>query len=144
MFHAGLPSHLMSVEERALDPSDWPSRMLAYLKHSVHMAESSGVGRDRLMTDPGIGFDMTPETSVMVLKQSGCLRSMGLPILFGTSRKRFIGHLLEGRPVDGRLMGTAASVCFAITAGADFVRVHDVAEMVDAVKVMDALYRERG
>lgn len=144
MFHPGLPAHLLSDDEKALDPTDWPSRMLAYLQQSIQLAESEGVGRDRLITDPGIGFDMTPETSVTVLKQSGCLQSLGLPVLIGTSRKRFIGHLLDGRPVDSRLMGTAASVCFAITAGADFVRVHDVAEMVDIVKVMDALYRERG
>ena len=144
MFHPGLPAHLLSEEEKALEPTDWPSRMLAYLRQSIHLAESAGVGRDRLMTDPGIGFDMTPETSVTVLRQSSCLRGLGLPVLIGTSRKRFIGHLLGSRPIDGRLMGTAASVCYAITAGADFVRVHDVAEMVDLVKVMDALYREGG
>lgn len=144
MFHPGLPAHHLTDEESSIDPTDWTSRMLAYLRQSVHLADSAGIGRDRLIVDPGIGFDMTPETSVAVLKQSGCLRDLGLPILIGTSRKRFIGHLLGGRPIDGRLMGTAASVCFAITAGADFVRVHDVAEMVDIVKVMDALYRERG
>lgn len=143
MHHPGLPAPFRTEAELKLDQSDWSGRMLAYLAVSIQMAVDQGISREQLMTDPGIGFDMTPETSVEVLKQSGCLSTFGLPFLIGTSRKRLISHLLGGRPVDGRLMGTAASVCYAITRGADFVRVHDVAEIVDTVRVMDALYRER-
>lgn len=143
MHHPGLADSLKTEIERQLDSSDWPSRMQAYLRVSLQIAAEHGISRDRLMTDPGIGFAMSPETSVDVLRQCGSLSTLGLPFLIGTSRKRMIAHLLGGRPIESRLMGTAASVCFAITAGADFVRVHDVAEIVDTVRVMDALYRKR-
>lgn len=143
MHHPGLPDPLKTEHERQLDPSDWPGRMLTYLRVSLQIASKHGISRERLMTDPGIGFAMSPETSVDVLRQCGSLSALGLPFLIGTSRKRLIAHLLGGRPIESRLMGTAASVCFAITAGADFVRVHDVAEIVDTVRVMDALYRKR-
>ena len=143
MHHPGLPDSLKTEPERQMDPSDWPGRMQAYLRISLQIAAEHGIRRDRLMTDPGIGFAMSPEISIDVLRQCGSLSALGLPFLIGTSRKRLIAHLLGGRPVESRLMGTAASVCFAITAGADFVRVHDVAEIVDTVRVMDALYRKR-
>jgi dihydropteroate synthase len=66
---------------------------------------------------------------------------LGCPILVGTSRKSLIGWLLDERPVEGRLLGTAATVAWSITAGADIVRVHDVAEIRDVTRVMDALAR---
>lgn len=143
MHHPGLPVGLLTESERQLSQQDWPARMLAYLRASIQTAVDHGISRERLMTDPGIGFDMTPETSIEVLRQSNCLRALALPFLIGTSRKRLISQMLGGRQVQDRLMGTAASVCFSITAGADFVRVHDVGEIVDTVRVMDMLYRER-
>jgi len=143
MHHPGLSPDLFSEQERLLDRSDWQARMLAYLETSIQIAQGCGIDRDRLMTDPGIGFGMSPEESIDILRQTGCLGRLGLPFLVGTSRKRLIAHMLGGRPVEGRLMGTAASVCYAIAIGADFVRVHDVAEIVDTVRVMDMLYRER-
>ena len=142
MHHAGLSPELLTEEERQLDRLDWSSRMTHYLRLSIQKAIDCGIERTRLMTDPGIGFHMTPDESIQALRQCACLRSLGLPFLVGTSRKRLISHILGGRPVEERLMGTAATVCYAITAGADFVRVHDVAE-TDTVRVMDALYRER-
>jgi dihydropteroate synthase len=143
MHYAGLSTDLLTASEKRLDQSDWQSRMLCYLHESIQRATDSGIARTRLMTDPGIGFNMTPEMSIEVLRQIGYLKSLGLPILIGVSKKRLISHILGGRLVHERLMGTAAAVCFAIMNGADFVRVHDVAEIADAVRVMDTLYRER-
>ncbi len=142
MFNPAYESDQASTESRKSSPDDWAARMTSFLRRSVDLAVAAGIGRDRLMIDPGIGFAMTPEASIDFMRQSGSLRSLGHAILVGPSRKRFIGQILGGRPVEGRLMGTAASVCFAITAGADFVRVHDVTEIIDVVRVMDTLYRE--
>ena len=84
---------------------------------------------DRLIVDPGIGFGKTPAQSVELLHRLGELKAAlgGLPLLVGTSRKRFIGELLGGAAPDQRLEGTAATVALAIAQGADIVRVHDVA-----------------
>jgi dihydropteroate synthase len=76
-----------------------------------------------------------------MLRRLGELRELGLPILIGTSRKSTIGAVLGGVPADERLMGTAATVAIAIAHGADIVRVHDVAEMVQVCRVADAVLR---
>lgn len=143
MFHAGLPVEQLSATERSLDPQDWQARMTLYLQASIWLAEAGGIESSHLMLDPGVGFAMTSEESIELLRQSGCLKAFGLPLLFGTSRKRLISQILGGRDMHERLMGTAATVCYSIVSGADFVRVHDVAEMADAARVMDALWRER-
>jgi len=93
--------------------------------------------------DPGIGFGKTPAQSIEVLHRLGELKAAlgGLPMLVGTSRKRFIGEILGGVPPRERVEGTAATVALAIAAGADVVRVHDVAEMMKTVRVADAIVR---
>jgi dihydropteroate synthase len=99
------------------------------------------VARERLIVDPGIGFGKTPEHSIEVLQRLGDLRVLDAPILVGTSRKRFIGELLGGLPVEERTEGTAATVALAIAAGADAVRVHEVQAMVRVVRVADGILR---
>jgi dihydropteroate synthase len=115
--------------------------LLAGLKHSLWLAEEAGIARDRVVLDPGIGFGKGPAQNYQVLRRLSELRTLGCPILVGTSRKSLIGWLLDERPVEGRLMGTAATVAWSITAGADIVRVHDVAEIRDVTRVIDALVR---
>jgi dihydropteroate synthase len=115
--------------------------LLAGLKQSLRLAEAAGIPRDRVVLDPGIGFGKGPAQNYQVLRRLCELRTLGCPILVGTSRKSLIGWLLDGRPVEGRLMGTAATVAWSITAGADIVRVHDVAEIRDVTRVIDALIR---
>ncbi|MGC1405442.1 MAG: dihydropteroate synthase [Candidatus Dormiibacterota bacterium] len=117
--------------------------LLAGLVQSLWLAEEAGIPRDRVVLDPGIGFGKGPAQNYQVLRQLRELRTLGCPILVGTSRKSLIGWLLEERPVEGRLMGTAATVAWSITAGADIVRVHDVAEIRDVTRVIDALVRRR-
>jgi dihydropteroate synthase len=110
------------------------------LEASISLAESAGVPRERLIVDPGFGFGWKEEHNLEMVRRLGELKSLGLPILVGTSRKSTIGAVLD-LPVEERLFGTAASVALAIANGADIVRVHDVREMLQVVRVADAVVR---
>jgi dihydropteroate synthase len=136
---------LMHNRERADYPSSVFDEVVAWLRAAVEDALAAGVARERLIVDPGIGFGKTPEHSVELLHRLGELkRALGdLPMLVGTSRKRFIGELLGGAPPQDRLEGTAATVALAIAQGADIVRVHDVALMMRTVRVTDRIVRWR-
>jgi dihydropteroate synthase len=107
------------------------------LERADHAAEL-GIDPDSVMIDPGIGFGKTVEHNLEIIRRLEEFRSLGYPLVLGTSRKRFIGSV-TGREVEGRMMGTAASVAFAISRGVDIVRVHDVSEMVEVVKMADAM-----
>ena len=106
------------------------------------VAEAAGVPRDQLVIDPGIGFGKTAEQNLEILRRLDELKALGLPILLGTSRKSTIGKVL-GLPVEDRLEGTAATVALGIAAGADIIRVHDVAPMVRVARMADAVVRGR-
>ncbi len=110
------------------------------LTESIKIASRSGLARESLIVDPGFGFGWTPEQNLEMLRRLRELRSLGLPILLGTSRKSTIGLVLD-KPEEGRLMGTAATVALAIVNGADIVRVHDVAEMIQVCRMTDAVVR---
>ena len=116
--------------------------VVEWLQSAAEDAAAAGIRADRLVVDPGIGFGKTPDHSLEVLHRLADLKAaLGLPLLIGTSRKRFIGDVLDGAPPDDRLEGTIASVVAAIADGADVVRVHDVAPVVRAVRVADAIVR---
>jgi dihydropteroate synthase len=105
---------------------------------AVREAEARGVSREQLIIDPGIGFGKTVEQNLAILNHLDRLASFDLPLMIGTSRKRFIGAL-TGREELERVFGTAASVAAAILRGAHLIRVHDVREIVDVVRVADAI-----
>jgi dihydropteroate synthase len=111
-----------------------------FLSERISVALNAGLGREKIIIDPGIGFSKTPEHNLEILRNLGELKTLGQPVLIGTSRKSFIGHVLE-RPPDERLYGTLASLAISIMHKVDFVRVHDVKEAVDAVKLSDAVVR---
>jgi len=142
---AAAGAHLVLMHNR--EPAEYPEGLLegivAWLRAAVDDAVAAGVRRDRILVDPGIGFGKTPAQSIEVLHRLGELKAAlgGLPMLVGTSRKRFIGEILGGVPPRERVEGTAATVALAIAAGADVVRVHDVAEMMKTVRVADAIVR---
>ncbi len=92
----------------------------------------------RIWLDPGIGFGKTPEQSFLCVKRLDVLHGMGFPVLLGVSRKSSIGHA-TGRPVDERLAGTIAMNTWGLVEGVDIIRVHDVREHVDAVKIIEAI-----
>lgn len=122
---------------------DIMSEVISGLRESVAVAERHGVARTRIAIDPGIGFGKTVEQNVELIAKLNQLASAfpDLPLMIGTSRKSFIGKLLNGAPADERLYGTIASIVAAIMNGAHIVRVHDVKATVEAVTVADAIKR---
>lgn len=112
--------------------------ILDELSISLEKCLDSGVKSDRIMIDPGVCFSKTPQQNLEILKGLQEFRSLKLPVLVGTSRKSFIGKILDV-PVEKRSWGTAASVAAAIFGGAHMVRVHDVKEMKQVAAVCDAI-----
>jgi dihydropteroate synthase len=96
------------------------------------------VPADRIILDPGIGFGKTVAQSLELLNRLDELKVLGYPLLIGPSRKSFIGYTLD-LPQDQRIEGTAAAVVIGIVRGANIVRVHDVPEIVRAVRMADAI-----
>jgi len=112
--------------------------ILRFLRERSEFAREAGVMPEKIMIDPGIGFGKTVEHNLEIMRRLEEFKSLGYPLVLGASRKRFIGSVLE-REVGERLMGTAATVAFAIARGVDIVRVHDVPEMLEVAKMADAL-----
>jgi dihydropteroate synthase len=109
-----------------------------FLSEAVARARSAGVPNERIIVDPGIGFGKTADQNWEVMRRFDELKEVHQPILVGTSRKSFIGKLLDA-PVEDRLEGTMATVVAAVLRGADIVRVHDVAQMTRAVRAADRM-----
>ncbi len=107
-----------------------------FLQESCRLAVAAGVPPERVLIDPGIGFGKTAEQNWVVMRRLRELKELGFPILIGTSRKSFIGKLLD-LPVTQRAEGTAATVTASVLRGADVVRVHDVEAMTRVVRVAD-------
>lgn len=110
------------------------------LKTSIELAVDAGVGHRRIILDPGFGFGKLPVHNLELLRRLADLKSLGYPILMGTSRKSTIGQVL-GLPVNERVEGTAATIAIAISNGADIIRVHDVKAMVRVARMTDAIVR---
>ena len=115
--------------------------ILTFLRHRVDKAQGEGVCPDRIIIDPGIGFGKTTEHNLKILRSLDLFRSLDKPILIGTSRKAFIGKILNLPNPDDRLEGTAATVAWAIAHGADVVRVHDVKAICQVAQMTDAIHR---
>lgn len=125
----------------------WPVRyddvvddVRSYLARSIEIATTAGVPGDQIVVDPGFGFGKSVADNLVLLRRLGELKSLGAPMLIGTSRKSSIGRIL-GLPVEERLEGSLATLPLAIAQGADIVRVHDVRASVRAVRVADAIVR---
>jgi dihydropteroate synthase len=112
--------------------------VVSELRQGVARAVDAGVGRDRILVDPGIGFGKTLAHNLELLARLAELRVLGLPILLGPSRKAFIGKLLD-LPAEARLEGTIAACCLGAAHGAHVVRVHDVGPVRRALRVADAI-----
>jgi dihydropteroate synthase len=111
------------------------------LAHRAEAAIRAGVAAEHIILDPGIGFAKTFAQNLEILRNLPRFRSLGFPLLVGTSRKGFIGHLLNQPDPQQRAWGTAATCCAAIQGGADILRLHDVPEMRDVCLVADAIWR---
>jgi dihydropteroate synthase len=140
----GVPAVLMHLRggfaEMHRSPSyrDVMGEIVAELGRALARAEAAGVSRDLLLVDPGIGFSKDAAHSLEALRRLAEMEALDRPVLVGPSRKSFIGRVLDV-PADRRLMGTAAAVAACVLRGAHVVRVHDVREMVEVVRVADAI-----
>jgi len=119
---------------------DLIGEIIASLQASVAFAFDHGIAPGNIILDPGLGFGKTPAQNIELMQHLAELRALGYPLLVGSSRKSFIGLVLD-KPAEERAFGTAATVSHAIERGADIVRVHDVAAMVDVCRMSDALVR---
>jgi dihydropteroate synthase len=123
------------------------SEVVRFLEERFWIACEAGVSRDQIMVDPGIGFGKTVTHNLLLIKHLDALTILGRPVLLGTSRKSFIGAVLN-RPVTEREPGSWATVCAAILKGAHILRVHEVAvcrqvaDMIDAIVNAEATERE--
>ncbi|MBM4079471.1 MAG: dihydropteroate synthase [Planctomycetes bacterium] len=143
----GVPAVIMHMQGTPRDMQKNPTYadvvgdILAFLRAQIAAAVRAGVAAERLIVDPGIGFGKTVAHNLEILRRLDEFRSLGRPVMIGTSRKSFIGHVL-GVPVEQRLMGTAATVAWAVAKGARIVRVHDVREAAQVVRMCDAIKAE--
>jgi len=114
-----------------------------HLEARLQWCGERGIAAERVALDPGIGFGKTRDHNLEILARLGELQTLGRPVCLGVSRKGFMGRLLD-RPVDQRLAGSLAAACWAVAHGsAQIVRVHDVAETLDAVRVLAAIAEHR-
>jgi dihydropteroate synthase len=142
---AATGAHLVLMHNQ--DGTGYPAgvfrSVVDWLNGAIEAAEARGVRRDRLIVDPGIGFGKTTDDNLELLHRLAELKAAlgGLPVLVGTSRKRFLGELLGGAAPDQRLEGSAATAALAVMSGADIVRVHDVEPIARTLRIADAVVR---
>jgi dihydropteroate synthase len=137
-----VPIVVMHNREQPDSALDIMGDIQAFFRHSLDIASKAGVSRENVVLDPGIGFGKTPEQSIEVIARLADLKTFGLPILIGLSRKRFINFVSPSKPRE-RIGGSIAGSLAAVRAGADIMRVHDVAEIVQALRVMAAIEKAR-
>ena len=118
---------------------DAPAEVLAYLKARVAACEAAGIARERIAVDPGIGFGKTVQHNLQIIQRLGIYDGLGLPLLLGASRKSFIGAVTGEKDPQKRLAGSIAAAMAGVARGATLLRVHDVAETVQAVKLWQAI-----
>jgi len=133
------PVVIMHNRDRADAGIDIMADIAESFTRSLDLATKAGISRENIVLDPGIGFGKTPEQSMMVLARLDQLRSFGLPLLVGASRKRFISSVSPSEP-DQRLGGSIAAHLIAAKAGARIIRTHDVSETVQALRVAAAIW----
>ncbi len=119
--------------------TDLVQEICDFLKKQAKIALDAGVKHDRIILDPGIGFGKRLEDNAVILKNLDTFRNLKYPIMIGASRKSMIGDITQAG-VHDRLPGSLAIACVAAIRGADFIRVHDVAETVQALRVLDYIW----
>ena len=133
--HYRVPVIIMHNRDTADPQIDIMADIAAFFARSLAIAARAGIRRDSIVLDPGIGFGKTAEQSMMAIARLDLLKSFGLPLLVGASRKRFIDSVVPAPP-DRRLGGSIAAHILAAQRGAAFIRAHDVAATVQAMRVM--------
>lgn len=136
----GVPIILTSNQRNESCRQDIMAEVISDLKKSMSLVKKAGVVEQNIIIDPGIGFGKSLEQNLEIIHRLAELKSLGRPILLGTSRKSMIGLVLD-LPPDQRLEGTAATVAIGIANGADIIRVHDVKQMARVCRMSDAIIR---
>jgi dihydropteroate synthase len=138
----GVPVIIMHNRESADPAIDIMADIAAFFSRSLEIAARAGIARQNIVLDPGIGFGKTPEQSVTAIARLAVLKSFGLPLLVGASRKRFIDKVSPASP-DQRLGGSIAAHLLAAADGAAIIRTHDVPETVQALRIARAIWGAR-
>ncbi len=128
----------LTHNRKEADYKNCVEEMLWDLEASLDIANKAGIGFEKIIVDPGIGFGKTYENNIEIIAHLEMLNSLGYPFLLGASRKSVIGQALN-LPVEERLEGTLATTAYAALKGASFVRVHDVKENVRVIKMIEAI-----
>lgn len=136
-----MPIAMMHNQRGTHYDEDVVDAVVDFLRDCAERAMLCGIGPERILLDPGIGFGKTPNHNIRLLHNLGRVCALGFPTLLGTSRKSTIGKL-TGREAHERIYGTAATTALGIAAGIDIVRVHDVAQNRDVISVSDAIVRD--
>jgi dihydropteroate synthase len=134
----GVPIIIMHNRDAADPDLDILADLDAFFERSLAIAAAAGIDRDAIVLDPGVGFGKTPEQSLTVIARLDRLEKFGLPVLVGASRKRFI-HWVAPAPPERRIGGSIAAHILAVENGAALIRAHDVAETVQAMRIMAAI-----
>lgn len=127
--------------QKLTDYDNLIAEISSFLDGQIQKASALGISKSHIIVDPGIGFAKTHHQNIEILQRLTEFHHLDVPILVGTSRKSFIGHILQKSDPQARIWGTAATCCSAIAHGADILRVHDLAEMYDVTRVADAIWR---
>lgn len=127
-----------STMQRAPGYDDVVSDIRAYLKQRLSVLSANGIAKERVVLDPGFGFGKSLDHNLALLRNLDGLLELGCPLLAGLSRKSMIGKILD-KDIDERLYGSVSAAAIAAMKGARIVRVHDVAQTVDALKIVDAV-----
>jgi dihydropteroate synthase len=138
----GVPVIVMHNRDSADASIDIVADVIAFFSRSLEIAARAGIPQDKIVLDPGIGFGKTPEQSITCLAHLAAFKRFGLPLLVGASRKRFINSVTPSPP-DDRIGGSIASHLLAVAQGAAIIRVHDVKETVQALRVAAAIEAAR-
>lgn len=133
----GVPIILMHNRDNE-EYTDFWSEAKQDLEESIQITKAAGVPDEHIWLDPGIGFAKSTTQNIWMIQHLSDLVEMGYPVLLATSRKRLIGNVLN-LPVDERMEGTGATVCYGVQVGCHLVRVHDVKEITRMTKMMDVL-----
>jgi dihydropteroate synthase len=145
---AGVPVIIMHMKGTPADMQNKPTyenlmpEIIDFLKDALDQAIHGGINEEMLIIDPGIGFGKTFNHNLEILRDLAQLGELGRPVLLGSSRKAFIGHILGKEPLE-RDTGTMATVAAGVMNGAHIVRVHNVKMAVETVKMIDAIQRGR-
>lgn len=136
----GVPVCIMHNQEGTEYDEDIIAAMKTFFEKSIEIAKAAGIEDKNIILDPGIGFGKTAEQNIHVMGRLNELNDLGYPVLLGTSRKSMIGKILD-LPADQRVEGTLSTSVIGVMHGVEFIRVHDIKENLQAVKVADAIIR---